>query len=163
MFGKIKLNKTILYFWGLTGIISIFTIILSFYCNAATQMNDGWLDIYSQNILKGIFLYKDYNFPLLPFPIYFYTTIIKFFGQKMIVGHIAGAVLKICILGVFYTILQKFFGHRNAFWGTIVTGSVLIAIIFDCCIFSYNDLMYLLGLIVTLLLIIETEKLCENK
>ena len=152
-----------IYLSGLLGVLVVFSVVLGFYCNSATQLNDGWLEIYSNSLLNGGHLYKDINFPLLPFPVFLFTFISKIFGESLIVGHIVGAILKLIILGLFYSILFKFFGGRNAFLGTLVTGAVLISIIYDCCLFSYNDLMYAFGLGVTLILLNLTSNLSENK
>ena len=94
------------FYSGFVITIIIFSIILGFYCNTATQLNDGWLDLYSNSLLNGGYLYKDINFPLLPFPIFLFTLITKIFGEKMIISHIFGAILKLCILGVFYTLFS---------------------------------------------------------
>lgn len=121
------------YLCGLFGILIVFGYILSLYINCATQLNDGWLEIYSDLFTNNGLLYKDCNFPLLPFPVFLLAFLNKIFGDTLIVSHAAGAILKLSILGLLYTILSRFFGYRNAFCGTIVSGTVLISIIFDCC------------------------------
>lgn len=160
---SIFMRENKVYLLGLCGIFLVFGFILNLYCTSATQLNDGWLEIYSDMLANGGLLYKDCNFPLLPFPILLFAFLNKIFGNTLIIGHIAGAVLKLCILGLFYTVLSRFFGFRNAFCGTLVSGAVLIAIMYDCCLFSYNDLMYCVGLLATLILLIAVKNLEQNK
>lgn len=160
---SIFMRENKVYLLGLCGIFLVFGFILNLYCTSATQLNDGWFEIYSDMLANGGLLYKDCNFPLLPFPILLFAFLNKIFGNILVIGHIAGAFLKLCILGLFYTVLSRFFGFRNAFCGTLVSGAVLIAIMFDCCLFSYNDLMYCVGLLATLILLIAVKNLEQNK
>ncbi|MCL2335253.1 MAG: hypothetical protein FWC57_04240 [Endomicrobia bacterium] len=150
------------YLAGLLFVVATTAIAMLLFFDKSLALQEGWYSIYAKNIIDhGMMPYRDFSLIVTPLPLYVWTLIQYIFGDNFIVFHIADIFSKMLMGALLYHICTKFFSHKIAALSAFCSQSVLIAVIYDNGVLSYNEYWVILMFVMIILMMAQTKRL-EN-
>lgn len=124
---------------GLFAVITFALVYHLLFFRHAMPVQEGWFQLFGENILKGQMPYKDFYSHFQPVYLYIHAFLVGAFGDGFMVGRIYGIFERILLLSSAYLLLTRFFEPKYVFTALVTSLMVYSGAATDG-IMSYNQL-----------------------
>lgn len=127
------------------------------------SMQCGWGFLYAQSMADGAIPYKDFYYAGTPLTLFIASFLYQIFGNELWSVVFLGSILRIAGYFLFYLLLLKIYKPFHAACGTLLCGVMYIAWIFVGPELSMNDISFLCGYGIPLIMISMLHHMKNNK
>lgn len=144
---KLWLKNNREYLWGLLLATVPAVFFISLFAFNSLSMQEGWYQIYAKWVNNGLLPYKDFHLVVTPFSLMIYSMIYKFFGPNLYSFHFMGLLSKTLLLGCAYHLFTYVFPKKYAAFSVLFGAIILVSIIYDNGILTYNDIIITISIL----------------
>lgn len=122
-------------------------LFISLFAFNSLSMQEGWYQIYAKWVNNGLLPYKDFHLVVTPFSLMIYSLIYKVFGPNLYSFHFMGLLSKTILLGCAYHLFSYVFPKKYAAFSVLFGAIILVSIIYDNGILTYNDIIITISIL----------------
>lgn len=151
------------YLTGLAFVAAVSVSFMLLFFNKSLALQEGWFSIYAKYMLEGMLPYKDFSVITPPLALYMWAAIQYVFGDNFIVFHIADIFSKLLIGVLTYHVFTRFFSAKISAVTAAFSQVMLISVIYDNGVLSYNEYWVILMLAMLIVMLAQLSFYDKNK